>query len=199
MSLFPLYVFILFLRVKSFISFTFSLPQGKNTFQPSYFNIFCLTLLYFWFTFKEGSLSIPLLWKIVTFFFSWVVILEMASCNLFMNVWCWYFSSPTMCGPQNTHFIYHLSWLVLFLPCILGLHECGGICVRVCWGFISSCGFSPPETCLSVCHITLDCILNTAFKKPLLKITWGLWLILLSFREDFWFGRDIVCYYWKSP
>lgn len=109
------------------------------------------------------------------------------------------FFFQTMCGPYNTHFLYHHSWLMLFLPCILSLHEVGRKHVYVCRGFISSCNFSPPETCLSVCHITLDCILNIAFKKPLLIITWGLWMILLSFGEDFWFGRDIVCYYWKSP
>ena len=122
------------------------------------------------------------------------------NCNLFINVWCWYFSSSRQCvALTNTHFLYHHSWLMLFLLCILSLHEAGCKHVCVCRGFISSCNFSPPETCLSLCHITLDCILNTAFKKSLLIITWGLWMILLSFREDFWCGRDIVCYYWKSP
>lgn len=99
MSLFPLYVFILFLWVKCFINFPFSLPQEKNTFQPSYFSIFCLILLYFWFTFNDLC---PFLYYEKLSFFYWVVILEVASCNLFINVWCWYFSSFRQCVALTT-------------------------------------------------------------------------------------------------
>lgn len=137
MSLFPLYVFILFLRVKSFISFTFSLPQGKNTFQPSYFNIFCLTLLYFWFTFKEGSLSIPLLWKIVTFFFYWVVgysrngklqsLYECLMLILFFPDNVWPSEHPFHLSPLLTRVIPPMyswsAWVWGYMcACLLGVH-----------------------------------------------------------------------------